>query len=150
MRCFLALNRVSSINQERSISNLNLSPQGTIAREPRISPDGSFIAYSSNETGRDEVYIRSFPNLENGKWQVTRNGGNHPLWNPVTNELFFWNGNDDIKYSVKYQIFNEGLTFSEPESMFGSGSQNDAQGPWDYSSIRDKFLMIAQSENPIK
>jgi hypothetical protein len=48
---------------------------------------------------------------------------------------------------VKYQIFNEGLTFSEPESMFGPGFQNDAQGPWDYSSTRDKFLIIAQSEN---
>jgi len=138
--------RISSTNQDRSISNLNLSPQGTIAREPRISPDGSFIAYSSNESGRDEVYIRSFPSVEDGKWQVTRNGGNHPLWNPTTNELFFWNENDDIKYSIEYQISNESLIFSEPEPMFGLGFQNDAQGPWDYSPTRDKFLIIAQSE----
>ncbi|SVC87226.1 uncharacterized protein METZ01_LOCUS340080, partial [marine metagenome] len=137
---------ISSTDQARPASNLNLGPRGAIAREPRVSPDGSFIAYSSNETGRYEVYIRSFPNIKNGKWQVTPNGGNHPIWNPVANELFVWNGNDNIKYSIKYQLANGDLTFSQPEPMFGSGFQNDAQGPWDYSPTRDKFLIIAESK----
>ena len=137
---------ISSTDQARPASNLNLAPRGAIAREPRVSPDGSFIAYSSNETGRYEVYIRSFPNIKNGKWQVTPNGGNHPIWNPVANELFVWNGNDNIKYSIKYQLANGDLTFSQPEPMFGSGFQNDAQGPWDYSPTRDKFLIIAESK----
>lgn len=137
---------VSSTTEERPVSLLNLSPQGSSAKEPRVSPDGSFIAYSSNETGEDEIYIRTFPDIENGKWQVTRDGGNHPIWNPAANELFFWNGNDDFKYSINFEISNGGLVFSDPEAMFSSGFQNDAQGPWDYSPRRDKFLIIAASK----
>ena len=138
--------QITAADRALPYDKLNLGPRGAVTREPRISPDGSLIAYSSNETGRYEVYIRSFPNIENGKWQVTANGGNHPIWNPDATELFFWNETDDIKYSVTYRLSNRGLTFSQPEPMFGSGFQNDAQGPWDYSPKREAFLIIAESE----
>ncbi|NKB35255.1 MAG: hypothetical protein GKR91_19330 [Pseudomonadales bacterium] len=47
---------------------------------PSISPDGRFIAYSSNETGSPEIYIRPYPDVDNGKWRVSVNGGNEPQW----------------------------------------------------------------------
>jgi Tol biopolymer transport system component len=54
----------------------------------RISPDGRFLAYVSDESGREEVYVRSFPE-PGGKWQVSTDGGDSPSWRADGRELFF-------------------------------------------------------------
>ncbi len=56
--------------------------------EPRFSPDGRWIAYSSNESGRREVYIQPFPGL-GGKWQVSSQGGRDPHWRRDGKEIYF-------------------------------------------------------------
>jgi Tol biopolymer transport system component len=56
--------------------------------EGRISPDGRFIAYMSNETGRYEVYVRPFPS-GGGKWQISNEGGIFPVWRRDGHELFY-------------------------------------------------------------
>jgi serine/threonine protein kinase len=56
--------------------------------EGRISPDGRFIAYMSNETGRYEVYVRTFPS-GGGKWQISNEGAIFPIWRRDGHELFF-------------------------------------------------------------
>ena len=58
----------------------------------RISPDGHWIAYRSNESGLVQVYVRPFPNVEEGKWQISRDGGSSPIWAPRGQELFYRNG----------------------------------------------------------
>ena len=84
--------------------------------------------------------------MANGKWQVSRNGGSHAIWNNENNEVFFWTRSDDGKYSVNYEINNGGLDLTEPELMFSSGFRYDQAGPWDYSSSRDQFLLIAEPQ----
>lgn len=54
----------------------------------KISPDGHFLAYSTNESGRWEVYVQPFP-ATGGKWQISSGGGALPLWRPDGKELFF-------------------------------------------------------------
>jgi eukaryotic-like serine/threonine-protein kinase len=54
----------------------------------KLSPDGRWLAYFSNETGRYEVYIQTFPK-PSGKWQVTTSGGLHPTWSRDGKELFY-------------------------------------------------------------
>jgi serine/threonine-protein kinase len=54
-----------------------------------LSPDGKWLAYVSNETGRDEIYVRPFPATDSGKYQVSTNGGQAPLWAHSGRELFF-------------------------------------------------------------
>jgi eukaryotic-like serine/threonine-protein kinase len=56
---------------------------------PALSPDGRWIAYESDETGRREVYIRPFPATNGGRWQASTNGGMAPLWARNGRELFF-------------------------------------------------------------
>lgn len=55
---------------------------------PRFSPDGKWIAYSSGESGRREVYVRPFPG-PGGKWQISTQGGVHPVWRRDGKEIFF-------------------------------------------------------------
>ena len=50
--------------------------------QPQISPDGRWMAYTSNESGQNQVYVRPFPEVEGGRWQVSTSGGDSPLWSP--------------------------------------------------------------------
>jgi serine/threonine-protein kinase len=63
------------------------TPAGEVNGE--ISPDGRWLAYQSNDTGRDEIYVRPFPNVNSGRWQVSTAGGRTPVWSHRGDELFF-------------------------------------------------------------
>ena len=54
-----------------------------------ISPDGRWLAYASNETGNPEIYVRPFPNVNDGRWMISSNGGVLPRWGPDGPELFY-------------------------------------------------------------
>jgi len=56
--------------------------------EGQFSPDGRWLAYASNESGRDEIYVRTFPEA-GGPWQVSVAGGLHPRWARDGSELFY-------------------------------------------------------------
>ena len=56
---------------------------------PALSPDGRWLAYTSTESGRHEVYVRPFPDVEAGRWQISRDGGSEPVWSHTGRELFF-------------------------------------------------------------
>ena len=55
---------------------------------PQLSPDGRYLAYQSNESGRNEIFLTRFPEVT-GKWQVSANGGNRPQWSADGKELFY-------------------------------------------------------------
>ena len=94
------------IGPERAVANLN---QDILAMRPgvdstatplifaeqfreadaAISRDGRWLAYSSDETGRHEIFVRPFPNVDDGKWQVSTEGGVQPVWAHNGRELFF-------------------------------------------------------------
>jgi hypothetical protein len=60
---------------------------------PALSPDGRWLAYASNESGRFEVYVRPYPDVNSGgRWPVSQNGGHAPVWAHSGRELFFRNG----------------------------------------------------------
>lgn len=68
-------------------------------REGRFAPGGQWIAYRSNETGRDEVYVQSYP-TGGGKWQISTGGGAQPMWSPTGRELFYKSGNQMMAVPV--------------------------------------------------
>ncbi|MCH7476162.1 MAG: PD40 domain-containing protein, partial [Gemmatimonadetes bacterium] len=61
-------------------------------KSPAFSPDGRWIAYSSNESGRFEVYVQSYPDPTEARQQVSTDGGTEPLWARDGSELFYRNG----------------------------------------------------------
>jgi serine/threonine-protein kinase len=56
---------------------------------PAVSPDGRWLAYVSNEGGRPEVYVSPFPNTADGRWQISAQGGQEPVWAHSGRELFY-------------------------------------------------------------
>jgi serine/threonine-protein kinase len=83
-------------------------------RSPAISPDGRYIAYVSNESGHDEVYLTRFPTAE-GKWQISIDGGQYARWNPNGRELFYTNA--DALYCVEIQTEPD-LVLGTPKKLF--------------------------------
>ena len=73
-----------------------LADPGVSESMPALSPDGRWLAYVSNESGRQEVYVRPFPDVNGGKWQVSRNGGGEPLWAHSGRELFYRGAADSM------------------------------------------------------
>jgi len=63
---------------------------------PAVSSDGRWLAYVSDETGRDEIYIRPFPSADDGKWQASVNGGQAPLWSHSGRKLFYVDGSRNM------------------------------------------------------
>jgi dipeptidyl aminopeptidase/acylaminoacyl peptidase len=59
---------------------------------PALSPDGRWLAYTSNESGINEVYVRPFPQAQGGRWQVSNGGGSEPRWSRDGRELFYLDG----------------------------------------------------------
>ena len=61
-------------------------------RNAELSPNGRWMAYQSNESGQTEIYVRPFPNVEDGRWQVSNASGIYPLWSRDGRELFYLEG----------------------------------------------------------
>jgi serine/threonine-protein kinase len=95
---------------------------------PRFSPDGRWIAHTSDETGTFEVYVRPFPGGGGGKWQVSTGGGKYPSWSSNRHELFYESMDDRIMavdYTVDGASFVPGKTrvwYEKP--IFDPGTVN--------------------------
>jgi serine/threonine-protein kinase len=108
-----------------------------------LSPDGHWLAYVSDETGGDEVYVRRL--LEgSARWRVSVRGGTEPRWGPGGRELFFRNG--DSLYAVAIQL---GAKFQAgpPHALFGGKYQTALAGnyvSYDVSPDGSRFLMVRE------
>jgi serine/threonine-protein kinase len=111
--------------------------------QPKISPDGRWMAYMSNESGKAEIYVRPFPEVNKGRWQVSTSGGDTPLWSPNGRELFYRNGDSVMAVAVE-----TGQTFKcgKPESLFRGTYTSLLQDmhTWDISPDGKRFLMMKE------
>ncbi len=109
-------------------------------RSPRFSPDGSLVAYASDESGRYEVYVRSYPG-PGGIWGISSEGGKAPVWSPDGDELFYMSGDNVL--SVAIQTEPE-FKASLPETVFaGRFDTNPSEVQnYDVSFDGERFIMI--------
>ena len=113
--------------------------------EPDLSPDGRWIAYSSNETGRYEAYVRPFPDVDSGRWQVSVDGGFSPKWAPDGSEIFFVD-NDRSMVAAEVDTRSE-FSSGRPETLFEIDPQIDyVDIALIYDITRDgRFVMARES-----
>lgn len=71
------------------ISSPLISTEGVNAWGAVVSPNGRWVAYVSNESGSAEIYVRPYPEVDSGKWQISTNGGREPQWGATGDELFY-------------------------------------------------------------
>jgi serine/threonine-protein kinase len=79
--------KVLSLDGTRQIQALIETPSNE--RNGVVSPDGRWLAYESDSSGQFEIYVRPFPNVNDGEWKVSTSGGTRPLWAPNWQELFY-------------------------------------------------------------
>ena len=79
-----------------------------------FSPDGRWVAYQSNETGRDEVYVRPFRGRGEG-WQISTGGGSFPVWSRARRELFY--GLDGQIMVAPYAVDGDALRIDKPRPV---------------------------------
>jgi len=101
-------------------------------RDPAFSPDGRWIAYSSNESGHDEVFVRPFPAggpSGSGKWRISTGGGQYPIWSRAGQELFY-EGLDKRIMAAAYTV--KGGSFAAGKPSPWSTAQPSAFVPPDW------------------
>jgi serine/threonine-protein kinase len=109
---------------------------------PVLSPDGRWLAYASTESGVPEVYVAPFPNVGDGKWQVSRGGGLEPMWSRSGDELFFVALGPQDELAAVSVTTQPTFSAGEPTSLFpvpqGIGRQFRAR--YDVSLDGQRFL----------
>ncbi len=110
---------------------------------PDISPDGRWLAYQSDESGRAEVYIRPFPNVDDGRWQVSNRGGSVPLWSPGGDELFYIEpGQADRMMAVDVDISASGFSFGDRKTILDWPYATGFSRHYDVSIDGQRFLAL--------
>jgi serine/threonine-protein kinase len=112
-----------------------------------ISPNGHWLAYESNQSGRPEIHVRPFPNVDADRQQVSTNGGTQPLWARNGQELFY-----ESKGTLMRVPLKTGSTFERgtPEKVFDAPYlvRQPGQPPgrmYDVSADAQRFLMIKET-----
>jgi len=119
----------------------------SVVRNGQFSPDGKWVAYASNESGRWEIYVTSFPDAR-GKWQVSTGGGEQPRWRGDGKELFYLSS--DYKLMAVQVTSGSNFDASPPVTLFQANprqpvSTND-QFVYDVSRDGQRFLIITQEK----
>ena len=120
----------ASADSSVDIYSLSLVPEQTTSpllnsdyteASAAISPNGYWLAYITNETGRNQVYVRPYPDVESDKWQVSAGGGGDPQWAADTGELFYRNRTDEgiETYVVEVDAGDE-FRAGRPQLLFTS------------------------------
>jgi serine/threonine-protein kinase len=114
-----------------------------------LSRDGHWLAYQSNESGRYEIYVRPFPDVESGRWQVSTAGGIAPRWSRSGRELFYYY-NDGRAGRLMAVDVDTATVFSAraPRLLFEGPYEAPQQGRqiFDVSLDDQRFLMIKRAE----
>ncbi len=117
-------------------------------RNAELSPDGRWMAYQSDESGRWQIYVRPFPDVEDNLWQVSNAGGLRPLWSRDGQELFF------LEPGPPERLMAAAIEATETTFSFGSrtpildwpylGASGPGGRTYDVSPDGQKFLALKE------
>jgi hypothetical protein len=114
-------------------------PSAYEERYPVVSPDGKWMAYQSNESGRGEVYITAFPG-GGAKWQVSSVGGTEAKWRGDSKEIFYLDPSDNL-VAVDVIASGSSVQLGTPHTLFQAIGIQREYGPFDVSADGKRFLL---------
>jgi serine/threonine-protein kinase len=104
-----------------------------------LSPNEEWIAYASARSGRHEIYVRPYPNVDDGLWRVSKEGGKHPVWGSDS-RLFYW-GQTHIMLVGVATTSEFGMTGAKP--LFShQGYLYSTNKMFDFDRTNNRFLMV--------
>jgi serine/threonine-protein kinase len=118
---------------------------------PVLSPDGHWLAYTSEESGHPEIYVRPFPNAAAARWQVSRAGGQEPVWAHNGRELFYRSGAGELVASAvatvpSFRITSERVLFPTRDYFYDGLHASYAVSPDDRSFLFVRLAPGARSQ----
>jgi len=138
----ISIGSISAISMEGNRPTKQLLHEEHILIHPQISPDGRWIAYVSNESGKFDVFVRPYPEVNGGKWPISTSGGVEPRWSPDGRELFYRNGDAMMAVAVETKpTFKAGV----PKELFRGSYFSTIGMHWDISPDGKRFLMIKEA-----
>ncbi|HEX9692595.1 MAG TPA: protein kinase [Gemmatimonadales bacterium] len=112
-------------------------------RSASLAPDGRWAAYTSNESGQDEVYVRAFPNAI-GRWQISTGGGGEPLWSQDGRTIYYRHADSLLAVGVQTQPV---FTVGRRRLMFvGNIQPNPAHTNYDRDPRTGEFVMMTPTQ----
>ena len=111
----------------------------------RLSPDGKWLAYSSTESGREEVYVTHFPSGE-GRWQVSQNGGTFPVWRGDSKEIWYL-GSDSVLYAGGVSVNAGEFELAPVHPMFQVTYTSPVGTPFDVFPDGQKVVLSSFPES---
>ncbi|HEV8148953.1 MAG TPA: protein kinase [Gemmatimonadales bacterium] len=110
---------------------------------PALSPDGRWLSYTSTESGQNEVYVRPFPNVGDGRWQVSVGGGREPMWAHSGRELFYKTSDDQM--TVATVVTGAGFEVRDRKALFSTADyDNDFEHARYNVSPDDQRLLMSR------
>ncbi len=110
-----------------------------------LSPDGRWLAYSSTESGREEVYVTHFPSGA-GKWQVSQIGGTFPAWRSDSKEIYFY-GFDNFLHAATVNTKSGEFEMDPVRALFQVYYTAPVGSPYDVAPDGQRFIFTAYPES---
>jgi serine/threonine-protein kinase len=116
-------------------------------RNGRFSSDGRWIAYQSDQTGRNEIYVQPFPGTIDQRQRVSLNGGTSPQWGRKGRELYFMSADNHLMVAAANPTSEKGsLEFNTPKQLFRSPLPQGTE--YDTTLDGDRFLILSPAGEP--
>jgi eukaryotic-like serine/threonine-protein kinase len=135
------------VAEEPELKTRPLLKGSAATKNGQFSPDGKWVAYASNESGKWEVYVTSFPELR-GKWQVSNNGGTQPRWRGDGKELFYLSS--DGRMTAVPVVAGEQFDSGAPLPLFPANARERVAGSelvtYDVARDGQRFLINTQMD----
>jgi serine/threonine-protein kinase len=116
---------------------------------PSFSPDGRWLAYRSNESGKEEVYVRAFPppsSGQGGKWQISNGGGGVPHWSRSRHDLLYQSG--DQIMATSYTVAGDTFVAEKPRVWLAKLGAAPGGIYWDLAPDGKRVLVLTPVDTP--
>jgi eukaryotic-like serine/threonine-protein kinase len=139
---------LARLSGEKRLDTLFHAPG--VERNPAIAPDGRFVAYNSDDSGRAEVSVRPFPNVRARRWQISSAGGAYPVWTRGGREIVYKDAQGRIMSVAVRADDANAFDFSEPVPLFTVRADPDCcfgiDRGFDVASDGERFLFLRAAD----